>query len=96
MKSYFYIEITDTYAGDANYSWVTRHIIHATTIRGAINKLSRMSGINWHCVDKYNDCVRYDSKSGAVCCFIEQLSDDMHGYLQTVSQSYLSTDERAA
>lgn len=90
----FYVEITDTFGGEANYSWVTRHVIRASTIRGAISKLSKRSGIYWHCVDNYCDKARYDSKSGATCCFIEPLSTELIGYLDTVSQSYLSTDDR--
>lgn len=94
MKTFYYVEITDTFAGEANYSWVTRHVIRATTMRGAITKLAKRSGISWRCVDSYSDQARYDSKSGATCCFIEPLSTELHGYLDTVSQTYLNTDER--
>ena len=66
MKYLFFVEITDTFGGEANYSWVTRHIIRAKSERGCINALSRRSGINWHNVG----CERYDSKSGATCAFI--------------------------
>ena len=90
----FYVEITDTFGGQANYSWVTRHVIRASTMRGAIGKLSRRSGIGWRRVDNYGDQARYDSRSGATCCFIEPLSTELIGYLDTVSQSYLSTDDR--
>lgn len=67
----FKIEITDTFAGEANYSWVTRHEIEAKTLLGAVQKLSRMSGINWRKTHDYGDMRRYDSKSGATCAFIE-------------------------
>jgi len=33
MKNLFFIEVTDVYGGEANYSWVTRHV--------------RRSGLNW-------------------------------------------------
>lgn len=65
------IEITDTFGGDANYSWVTRHKIDANTERGAIWKLSRDSGIAWRKQWSDGDVSRYDSKSGATCCFVE-------------------------
>jgi len=26
MKNLFFIEVTDVYGGEANYSWVTRHV----------------------------------------------------------------------
>ena len=67
----FNIEITDTFGGEANYSWVTRHTINAKSFRGAANALARRSGMQWHCVGNYGDMARYDSKSGATCAFIE-------------------------
>lgn len=85
----FYIEVTDTFGGEANYSWVTRHVIRATTLRGAVNRFSRLSGMKWCCTGDYHfDSKRYDSKSGATCYFIEEFDpDNYHG-------EHLSTDER--
>lgn len=68
MKTLFFVEITDTFGGEANYSWVTRHVIKAKSERGCANALSRRSGLNWHSVG----CARYDSKSGATCAFIRE------------------------
>ena len=73
MKNLYFIEITDTFGGEANYSWVTRHVIRAKSERGAINALSRRSGISWHSVG-----FRYDSKSGATCAFIEEYDPEIH------------------
>ena len=87
-KSLFFIEITDTFAGEANYSWVTRHAIKASSFRGAMIKLSKLSGINWRKTANYGDQCRYDSKSGATCAFIEHYDDSMH------SDVSYSTDER--
>lgn len=81
----FYIEVTDTMGGEPNYSWVTRHIIRATTQRGAVNKFSRLSGIAW----RNAGCDRYDSKSGSTCFFIQEYderdAESVQGY---------ATDER--
>lgn len=66
MKQLFFVEITDTFGGEANYSWVARHIIRAKSERGCINALARRSGIKWYSVG----CERYDSQSGATCAFI--------------------------
>ena len=38
MKTLYFIEVTDVYGGEANYSWVTRHIIRANSTRGAGNR----------------------------------------------------------
>ena len=70
MKTYK-IEITDTFGGEANYSWVTRHEIKAKSMQGAMQKLSRLSGLNWRKVCDFGNMCRYDSKSGATCAFIE-------------------------
>ena len=82
----YYIEVTDTFGGDANYSWVTRHIIKAKTHRGAVNRFSRLSDMSWHGVG----CDRYDSKSGATCFFIDEFDHDNHG-----AYSHYSTDDRS-
>lgn len=87
-KSLFFVEITDTFAGEANYSWVTRHAIKASSFRGAISKLSKLSGINWRKVADFGDQCRYDSKSGATCAFIEHYDNSIH------SGASYSTDER--
>ena len=74
MKTLFFVEITDIYGGEANYSWVTRHCIKAKSERGAINALSRRSGMNWK-----NEGFRYLSKSGATCALIEYFEPETHG-----------------
>ena len=74
MKNLYFIEITDMYCGEANYSWVTRHVIRAKSERGAVNALSRRSGMNWRF-----DGLRYLSKSGATCAFIDMYEKEFHG-----------------
>ena len=76
MTHFYFIEVTDTFGGDANYSWATRHLIKGKTARGAVNRFSRLSGMSWRCVGNYGDQSRYDSKSGATCFFIEQWDGD--------------------
>lgn len=75
-KKFFFVEVTDIFGGEANYSWVTRHKVSAKTIRGAVNKVSRDSGMSWHCVADYGDQRRYDSRSGATCFFIEEWNEN--------------------
>jgi hypothetical protein len=69
----FKVEITDVYGGEANYSWVTRHTIQAKSIRGALQKLSRMSGLNW----RHHSFDRWNSLSGATCAFITEVEDEL-------------------
>lgn len=70
MKHLFFIEVTDTFAGEANYGWVTRHKVRASTPRGAMVRLGRMSGLSWRKVDDYCGTIWYDSASGATRAFI--------------------------
>ena len=86
----YYIEVTDTYGGEANYSWVTRHIIKAKSMRGAVQRFGRMSGMSWHCVDAYCEPKRYNSRSGATCYFINGIDADELGDLL---QMNLETNE---
>lgn len=78
-QSFYFVEITDTFAGEANYSWVKRHKVKASSYRGAISKVSRDSGLSFHKVSDYGDQARYDSKSGATCAFVSEWDDEMHG-----------------
>ncbi len=78
MQTY-YVEITDTFGGEANYSWVTRHKVTASSERGAMRKIGRESGLSWHCVDRHSDLQRWNSSSGATCAFVELFDEDHHG-----------------
>lgn len=87
MKKLFFVEITDTFGGEANYSWVTRHILKAKSERGAACRLSRLSGLNWHFVG----AERWDSKSGASCAFIREYDPETDN-----EYSRIGTDDRGA
>ena len=74
QKNIYFIEITDMFGGEANYSWATRHRILAKSELGAIQKLSRRSGLNWR-----NDGIKYLSASGATCAFLDDWDEESHG-----------------
>jgi hypothetical protein len=80
----FYVEITDLFADQPNYSWVTRHKVTAKTPMGAIRKVNRAGGIQFKREYDFGDYVRYKSKSGATCAFIENWDDTMHNGLSNV------------
>lgn len=69
-KHTYNIEITDTFGGEANYCWVRRYTVKASSIRGAIMALARKHGkgwtLDWNCGDE----ARYNLKGAAVCCFV--------------------------
>jgi hypothetical protein len=68
-KKLFFVEYTDTFGGEANYSWASRWIVSASTARGALRKVSP---VYWRHVGGN----RYDSVSGATCFFVDEIDAD--------------------
>jgi hypothetical protein len=79
---HFLVEITDTFGGQANHSWVTRHKVKASTARGAMRRIGEASGLSWHRTESRQDCDRYDSKSGATCAFVMPWESEHDEYLK--------------
>ena len=71
MKNRYYIEMTDTYGGEANYCWVNRFIVSASTPRGAMRRVCTRTG------DRVRDvgCDRWDSRTACICYFVEWIDD---------------------
>ncbi len=69
-REQFYVEVTDTFAGDANYCWVNRYLVSASTQRGAISKVARATGYRFR--RAWSDCesARYDARGARVCAFV--------------------------
>ena len=47
IKNKYYFELTDTFCGELNYSWLHRFEVTAKSMRGALQKLSRETGFNF-------------------------------------------------
>ena len=75
MKNRYYIEMTDTYGGEANYCWVNRFIVSASTPRGAMRKVCARTGDRVQCVDRYNVPQTWDSTIGCIRYFVEWIDD---------------------
>ena len=69
----YYFEMTDTYGGESNYSWVHRFKVEAKSFHGALCKLSREVGCNFK--KTYDN--RWDAKNACICLF--DISDDEYG-----------------
>lgn len=80
---FYFVEITDTFGGEANYCWVRRYKVRAKSFLGAVQKISRHTGDKWHKTMDCGDFMRYDSKSGATCFFIEAYDPENHDNLKT-------------
>jgi hypothetical protein len=46
IEMMFFVEMTDTFGGEANYSWANRFMVSAKTMRGAITKVARETGFS--------------------------------------------------
>lgn len=84
MKQRYLAELTDTFGGEANYSWVKRFTVTAKSPLGAIQKLSKEIGLSFHCVDKYSDTLRYDSHSACTCLFLREFDADIDSHYHGV------------
>jgi len=77
QKTQFYIEMTDTFSGEANYCWVNRFIVTASSFTGAIRKVTRETGYSARCTGNYGDSRSYDVPKAAICYFAEY-ADSFH------------------
>ena len=75
MKQYFVVEVTDTFSGEANYCWVHRFKVKASTMMGAIRKVGQEMGLSfrkdWDC----GDTARYNAKRACICAFVDWLDE---------------------
>ena len=67
MKNHYFIEMTDTFGGEANYCWVNRFIVSASSPRGAMRKVAKKTGFAVRNVG----CDRWDTVGACVCYFVE-------------------------
>ena len=82
MKNRYFIEMTDTFSGEANYCWVNRFIVSASSHRGAMRKVCARTGDRVQCVDRYNDPQTWDSTIGCIRYFVEWIDDEQVKELQ--------------
>lgn len=66
-KNTYFIEMTDTFGGEANYCWVNRFLVSASSPRGAMRRVCARTGDSVRSVGG----DRWDSTRGCVCYFVE-------------------------
>jgi hypothetical protein len=82
MKNHYFIEMTDTFGGEANYCWVNRFIVSASTPRGAMRRVCDRTGDKVYCADRYNEPQTWDSSIGCIRYFVEWIDDARIAELQ--------------
>lgn len=76
MKKAFYIEVTDTFGDEANYSWVTRFKVHAKSELGAIRKVSREMGLRFRKDYEMFEMTKYKALNACICAFLTDYEDE--------------------
>ena len=76
MKQLFFVEMTDTFGDDANYSWVNRFLVSAKTIRGAMCKVSRETMSSVRKDYDIGDMARYNAIGACICFFVSYADGD--------------------
>lgn len=71
-RQWFLVEVTDTFAGDANYCWVRRYLVRARSERGAMIRVGRVSGYRF----RSSYASRWDALGACVCAFVEWQDDN--------------------
>lgn len=66
----FFVEMTDTYGGEANYSWVNRFLVTASSFRGAISKVTRKTGVHARKVLDAGDFAQYRCPGRCITYFV--------------------------
>lgn len=67
MRNRYIVEMTDTFGNEANYCWIHRFIVTASTHRGAMRKVAKKTGFAVRNVG----CDRWDAVGACVCYFVE-------------------------
>ena len=69
-KEQFFVEMTDTFGGEANYSWVNRYLVTASSARGAMRKVSKETGYPAKLDYSTGDSWRYNVPGHCICFFV--------------------------
>lgn len=67
----FFVEVTDTFGGEANYTRCHRYVVQASSFMGAIRKVAKHCGYSGRIkkVMATGDMTRHDVRDAAICIF---------------------------
>lgn len=75
MNNYYDIEITDLFNGELNYSWIKKYKVKSKSIRGAIQKLSRLTGAYHKFVAGDDGWALYHCTDGCIGVTIKKIGE---------------------
>lgn len=72
---HYFVEVTDTFGGEANYAWVRRYRVRSKSMLGAIRVVSKHLGTQGRLKLNYDggDHRVYDLRAAAVRIFIHHV-----------------------
>ena len=75
---FWFVELTDTHGGEANYSWVTRVRVQAKTLQHAVRRFSADAGFSGRVRKEWDsgDSVRYNIRGAALCFFVSPWDEE--------------------
>lgn len=73
----FYVETTDTYGDEANYTWVRYYMVKAKTFLGAIRKVGREEGLSFRIDGDFGEQRRYRAKNACICAIVNQPEEEV-------------------
>jgi len=83
MKHTYFVEMTDTFGGEANYCWVNRFIVSASSPRGAMRRVCTRTGDSV----RSDGCDRWDAVGAHICYFVEWVDPaDIQSYRDNYSR----------
>ena len=77
-QKFFFVELTDTYAGEANYCWVKRYKVTASSFNGAIRKVAKDTYYRFRKEYDAGDMTKYKAIGACVCAFVEEYNELCH------------------
>ena len=77
-QKFFFVELTDTFGGEANYSWVKRYKVTASSFNGAIRKVAKDTYYRFRKEYDTGDMVKYKAIGACVCAFVEEYNELCH------------------
>lgn len=72
----WFVELTDTFGGELNYSWVKRYLVKAKTMKAAMRKVSIECGTKTRKIRGYDNFATYEVTGANMAFTIEPFTSE--------------------
>ena len=77
-QRFYFVELTDTFGGEANYCWVKRYKVAASSFNGAIRKVAKATSYSFRKEYDVGDMMKYKAIGACICAFVEEYNELCH------------------